>query len=97
MEALGGAGEVMLVQDGVDGVLKFHHTTWQSNDSPIGNPSLVSQQTRAARASHPAATALAWPSWTSCCRSKWPICCDNTEVGGFIGAPGLRQSTLCCL
>jgi hypothetical protein len=40
MEALGGAGEVMLVQDGVDGVLKFHHTTWQSNDSPHREPLL---------------------------------------------------------
>ena len=30
----------MLVQDGVDGVLEFHHTTWQSNDSPNREPLL---------------------------------------------------------
>jgi hypothetical protein len=30
----------MLVQEGVDGVLEFHHTIWQSHDSPHRGPLL---------------------------------------------------------
>src|SRR5215218_326399 len=80
----------MMVQEGVGGVLQRRYAAGESYNLPHrGAPVLVSQQTRAARASHPAATAQAQPSSTSCCRSKSAVCCDNTEVGGFIGAQGL--------
>jgi hypothetical protein len=57
--------------------------------SATGDLRLVSQQARAAGASHVAATAQVGTSAKGGCRSKSAVCCDNTEVGGFMDHRGL--------
>ena len=55
-----------MVQEGVDGVLERNRAAGESNNpTHEGAPLLVSQQTRAARASHAAATVQVKPSSTS--------------------------------
>jgi hypothetical protein len=65
----------VLAQEGVNAVLQHDRATRELYDFPMGGPpARVSQQTRAARASCAAATALAQPSSTSCYRSKSALC-----------------------
>jgi hypothetical protein len=67
-----------MVQEGVDGVLERNRAAGESNNpTHEGAPLLVSQQTRAARASHATATAQVGTSEKGHCRSKWAVPCHR--------------------
>jgi hypothetical protein len=63
----GGPSEILVIQEGFGGVLERSNAAGRSNDLPTRTLSWLSQQTGAARASHPAATVQAQPSSTSWC------------------------------
>jgi hypothetical protein len=81
----GGSSEILVIREGVDGVLEGYRAAWQSHDLPPRGPlSWLSQQTRAARASHQVATAKVGASAKDRCRSKSAVCCGNSSSGATI-------------
>jgi hypothetical protein len=81
---------MMLVQEGVDGLLECDCAAWQSNDFPHEPLSRLSQQTRAAGASHAVATAQVGASAMGCCRSKWALCCGRKPKLGMQQLPNIE-------
>jgi hypothetical protein len=84
-----------MVQEGVDGVLERNRAAGESNNpTHEGAPLLVSQQTRAARASHAAATVQVKPSSTSRAAANRRFAAEHdgeAEPSGVATSPSHRH------